>query len=1140
MGIRLLGQERLGERDSVFEGDAPQNHAPYELHIRDSARELIARIERSIGWAYTRRLMEATEVTFTMPRELVSEIANLNPLADKLPDLRLASFIEIWDALEGRFKASGRLSRRSIGSDTVTVTAFTDEILLTSHLLPRQYGLVFENRDLADVARELLYSRHTLRKKSQADWSAATAKTNVDTATIPGLVMLAKAGLAYRATGSLILRFNKSDVPGFVAWERIRWAGDLDDVVSTAIEYRANGTGSWVGPFKGGIPDQIGVEISDKAATFYEVRVTLTTTDTTTPDDEDAPTVLGHTPFFFALEMIAKTQGRVGIANIPAKTGEVVKGIAADEVTALEVLRDACAQTGWEFEVIRGSLHLVKQLGRDRTKDFLLKTDVNTTITVLESDDSELVNVLTAHGPGGGINSLIVTLTSPTAATTQYGPYPRAVEFPTAADLADLTAQAQEYLDAHDAPLQRFEVAVSFPEGKEPEYSLGDTVRVADPESGVITTARILEERREYGSNGLTVNLYLDTPRHNLVDEVLDTDDGERGALDLPAPSNPRAYTIPGGLRIVASWQVNSRAQGVEIHLSTLGGFTPAPDNRVYRGNETSVSIPGLLGNVRYYGRMRAYDAEGKYSEYSVEFTGLAGSTTDIGPGTIGLTELADSLIPPLIVDGLPALPDGVNYPAGSEWLVFNTQDGKLYKLQPDGAAWKPLVNSDDFEGQITETQIAPDSISTPKLQANSISSAKIQAASITASKIATDAVTAGTIAAGAIRTRELAADAVTADKIAAGVLTLQNLENLNQLIVEGNGFDAGGTPAVYVNGVKVAPTNARRGHTYVLLEPDLTVRYTFYYDTYASAAERTALTNRLNSMSDLVVLGNESPNLITCLFSYDAIGVDDALKAAIMRTGGTSACKPPGIGRYPYALIGRPNIGQGKGVEQINAPDSKQPARVGVMLDNAARFVGAPQGLGQYATIDAAVNAMTAGTSRADGSGFSTFDGAGNLQFKTGNIAGLPGVPAGFTYGGWGRLGAGLFIGGAVRSIASGIETFSLNGFGSVVPELQGTAGASRAVSIPAQTPPPGRKLVALVTLISGGFGSYFAYAGAQLRMSAVANGTRLFKNYYDAGQTYTNWQLEIEVFGVNISSTSRTPSFTGTFMWQLFEMDA
>jgi len=164
----------------------------------------------------------------------------------------------------------------------------------------------------------------------------------------------------------------------------------------------------------------------------------------------------------------------------------------------------------------------------------------------------------------------------------------------------------------------------------------------------------------------------------------------------------------------------------------------------------------------------------------------------------------------PVLADPLPALPDGV-YPVGT--VVFNSTDGKLYK-NADNATWTPVVNTTDIDGtlsagqidsvnavaitgQITETQIANDAITTPKIFAGSVSATKIAAGAIsadkiaasaitadkiavnavTAGKIAADAVTAGTIAAGSISTTKLAADAVTANNIAAGAITTAKLD---------------------------------------------------------------------------------------------------------------------------------------------------------------------------------------------------------------------------------------------------------------------------------------------------------------------------------------------------------------------------
>lgn len=128
------------------------------------------------------------------------------------------------------------------------------------------------------------------------------------------------------------------------------------------------------------------------------------------------------------------------------------------------------------------------------------------------------------------------------------------------------------------------------------------------------------------------------------------------------------------------------------------------------------------------------------------------------------IVDFVDELRPVEIVDTLPTLPDP-SHPEGS--IVFLWGDKQLYKQE--NGTWKKIVNTDDLAGQITETQITDNSISTPKLQANAITANEILAGTITANEIASNTITAGQIEAGAISADEIAADAITSDKISSG-----------------------------------------------------------------------------------------------------------------------------------------------------------------------------------------------------------------------------------------------------------------------------------------------------------------------------------------------------------------------------------
>lgn len=106
--------------------------------------------------------------------------------------------------------------------------------------------------------------------------------------------------------------------------------------------------------------------------------------------------------------------------------------------------------------------------------------------------------------------------------------------------------------------------------------------------------------------------------------------------------------------------------------------------------------------------------------------------------------------------------------------ILDNLANGKL----PDGSG--DLVKEDDIlfkpGDEVTETNIADDAISTPKLKANAITAEKIEANAITAPKIDAGAVTASKIAAQAITSDKIAANAITSNKIAANAITAEKI----------------------------------------------------------------------------------------------------------------------------------------------------------------------------------------------------------------------------------------------------------------------------------------------------------------------------------------------------------------------------
>ncbi|MEM4406671.1 MAG: phage tail protein, partial [Candidatus Methanomethylicaceae archaeon] len=207
----------------------------------------------------------------------------------------------------------------------------------------------------------------------------------------------------------------------------------------------------------------------------------------------------------------------------------------------------------------------------------------------------------------------------------------------------------------------------------------------------------------------------------------------------------------------------------------------------------TSCMDLGVDPDVTYFYWIKAVDSWGVQSDWNAT-SGVQGSarrvatadimdnaveSTKIAAGAVSLTKFASSLRPIQVVSSLPSLPHS-DYPQGA--VVFLTTENKLYRST--GTTWVASVPTTDLSGQITETQIANDSISTPKIKSNAIEGYHIKSNSISSAHIQSDAIEAGHIKAGAVGTDELAAEAVTAQKIKAGEVYASKL-NVAQIFVE-------------------------------------------------------------------------------------------------------------------------------------------------------------------------------------------------------------------------------------------------------------------------------------------------------------------------------------------------------------------
>ena len=159
-------------------------------------------------------------------------------------------------------------------------------------------------------------------------------------------------------------------------WDRVRWFADSND--GADLDHSYDGS-NW--SQKSTVDCQrIGYYLGGSQGQVY-VRINLSTTDIESEDPDGNP--VGVTPYVFAVELIARTEGHLVAGNIPDVAGVTVKGLDADHANALQVLIDACEQNGWEFAVWNGALSIAQALGADRTADFVIRGGTNMEITSL-------------------------------------------------------------------------------------------------------------------------------------------------------------------------------------------------------------------------------------------------------------------------------------------------------------------------------------------------------------------------------------------------------------------------------------------------------------------------------------------------------------------------------------------------------------------------------------------------------------------------------------------------------------------------------------------------------------------------------------------------------------------------------------
>lgn len=596
----------------------------YNVRILNRSREKQAVFHRDIRWYFNKRINEAGQMTIWIPREEASQWPMFTE--NKGSYAQMAHYVQIYK--DTTLKATGKIVSRDFTDTHLVVQALTEEIILENMITPAQYGMVWDDWDISDVARDLVDNWYVLRVKDQTEWEAAYASDDIDTSTEPGLVMLAKDDNgSYISSGYIDLHFESSSVPNFKNWGRIRWASDNGGDVKTTMQYSIDGV-TWSEEVEGALPDQVGVDPGWTTESDVYVRINLYTEDTTSEDDEGNP--VGQTPFLFAVEMIARTDSDILSTSIPASTGAYVKGLVADAENVLAVLKQACenvhagpaGQTGtdeYEFYVENGTLYLVSSIGSDKTSECVFRAGTNTEIDKLTDDDEELCNVLLARGKGDGINRIQKEFRD-TDSIAEYGEYRKVVDFDVD-NITDLTTKAEAYLEEYASPVVAFSIQAIFPIDSEPSYGLGDTVRVVDPKTGVISTVRIMQETREYTDNGLIVHLQLGRPAVNLNDAI--GYEPPIRQVDTFRPQGVWARGIIQGIVVGFNKPKNPNWETTEVHLSVSKGFEITAETLAKSAKQNKFEILELEGNTRYYIRLINIDSYGNRSDESGEVSAL-------------------------------------------------------------------------------------------------------------------------------------------------------------------------------------------------------------------------------------------------------------------------------------------------------------------------------------------------------------------------------------------------------------------------------------------------------------------------------------------------------------------------------------
>lgn len=365
----------------------------YVLTLRDKDKLDIASTRLVADPSYERKLNSASSFSFSVAGD--SEFSSLAQLSNHV---RLER--------GGRRVITGVITGRELGS-SLAIKGFTEEYLMRDIRLPVNWGNKFHSLELGAGIRHLLEGGYwELNYKLQSQWDNAHQLVDVETSTANnGCVQLKKnSSLHYLSSGYVVVVFDSQDVLDFKHWQSVRWKSTYEADVATGVQvdfahnlasvglgwtpttsasYGEGNVNSVLG-LAGYLTDSIGIDVGKRTERFMAVRVNLSSSDTTTPNDEDSPTAYGFTPLVQNVQGIARTYEypylEEQIGGFPDTSGFLIGNVSLSDVNGLEAVQRIFENvnnrfgSSWEFLADEGRLHIGNPLGNDLTNEVLLNT----------------------------------------------------------------------------------------------------------------------------------------------------------------------------------------------------------------------------------------------------------------------------------------------------------------------------------------------------------------------------------------------------------------------------------------------------------------------------------------------------------------------------------------------------------------------------------------------------------------------------------------------------------------------------------------------------------------------------------------------------------------------------------------------